>query len=397
MASLKRLNEINVYESLAINGGKPVSSHQITKPVPIGKEEIAAGLRVLKSGILSRAGRGKEVLQFETDFASYCNAKYAVTTSSGTTALHTALEALGIGSGDEVIVPALTFVSSASIILQQGAIPVFADIDSNTFCIDSHDFEKKITSKTKAVIVVHLYGNPANMQDIIRVAKKHKIAVVEDCAQAHGAIYKQKKVGTLGDIGCFSFYQTKNMTCGEGGMIIMNNVKLYKACKSIVDHGLVDGYLQGYDYDRLGYNYHMTELQAAIGQAQLKKLDQFNSQRQYNATLYKEMLVDTPLQFQEDTAFGSNVFYSLTALLPEKYISKRDWFLKAVRAENVEVNNIYPNALHKTELFRKYNDSALPVAESVTARLFNFYTNPGISKQYIQLTVKAVKKVLNNL
>lgn len=384
-------------EKLAIRGGKPVATKPITKPSPIGKDEIAAGMRVLKSGILSRAGRGKEVLRFEKKFAKFCNVQYAVTTTSGTTALHTALEAIGVHSGDEVIVPALTFISSASVILQQRARPIFADIDPNTFCVDVCDFERKITPRTKAVIAVHLYGNPADMQGIIRVAKKYSIAVIEDCAQAHGAIYNHHKVGTFGDIGCFSFYQTKNMTCGEGGMVVTNKKNLYKAHKSIVDHGLIDGYLQGYDYDRLGYNYHMTELQAAIGQAQLKKLNLFNNQRRRNVVLYKKLLTDTPLQFQKETPLGRSVYYGLTALLPKKFILKRDLFIKAVRAENVEINNLYPNALHKTELFREYNNLKLPIAENIAARLFNCYTNPGITHRYIYLTCQAIKKVLNNL
>ncbi|MDD5710907.1 MAG: DegT/DnrJ/EryC1/StrS family aminotransferase [Candidatus Colwellbacteria bacterium] len=386
-----------MFKNLAIRGGKPIVSNPIRRPSPIGKDEIAAGVRVLRSGVLSRAGRGREVLKFEVNFAKYCDVQYAVTTTSGTTALHTALEAIGVCRGDEVIVPALTFVSSASVILQQNARPVFADVDPDTFCLDVSDFKKKITPKTKAVIVVHLYGNPANMRDIIRIAKKHEISVVEDCAQAHGAIYNRHRVGTLGDIGCFSFYQTKNMTCGEGGMVITNKKKLYEACKSIVDHGLIDGYLQGYNYNRLGHNYHMTELQAAIGLAQLKKLNRLNNQRRRNAVLYKKLLSDTPLRFQRETHLGSSVYYGLTALLPEKFISKRDWFIEAVRAENVEINNLYPHALSRTELFRKYNSVKLPVAENVSARLFNCYTNPGITKYYIHATSRAIKKVLSNL
>jgi len=397
MEPIKLPNKDMISAKLAIRGGKPIVADPMTRALPIGKDEITAGLRVLKSGVLSRAGRGEEVLKFEMNFAKYCNARYAVTTTSGTTALHTALGAIGVCSGDEIIVPALTFISSASVILQQGATPIFADIDSNTFCLDIYDFERKITSKTKAVIVVHLYGNPANIKDIVHIAKKHGVAVIEDCAQAHGATYNQKKVGTFGDVGCFSFYQTKNMTCGEGGMVITNKKSLYKACKSIVDHGLIGGYLQGYNYDRLGYNYHLTELQAAIGQVQLKKLNWFNNQRRRNATFYKKLLAETPLQFQKETHLGRNVYYNLTALLPEKFISRRDWFIKAVRSENVEVNNIYPYALHKTELFRKNNCAKLPVAENVSARLFNCYINPGITKKYIYLTTQAIKKVLNNL
>ena len=383
---------------LEILGGKPISIKKLLRSSPIGKSEINAVIKVMNEGVLSKAGRGKSVKTFEKKFAQFHNLKYAITTTSGTTALHTAISALNIKKGDEVLVPDLTFISSASIILQQQAKPIFVDINPVTFCIDITDLEKKITEKTKAIIVVHLYGHPVEIETILKIAKKHNLKIIEDCAQSHGAKYKGQYVGTFSDIACFSFYQTKNLTCGEGGMVLMNNKKLYNACCSIVDHGLIDGNLQGYDYDRLGYNYHITEMQAAIGIEQLKKLKIMNKQRAANANKYKNLLKETDIIFQDDSKNIDHVYYALTALLPEKLKNNRDWFVDAVRAEGVEINKIYPKPLHRTKLFSSFgNESQCPNTSNVAARLFNFYTNPGITDNYIRLTCEAVEKVLNYL
>lgn len=383
-------------KKLAIFGGIPISSKKLQKQSTIGKDELTASIEVIKRGILSRAGRGEYVKAFEQKFASFHRVKHAVSTTSGTTALHAAVSALGITKGDEVLVPSLTFISSASVILQQGAIPVFVDADPKTFCLEVKDLEKKITRKTKAIIVVHLYGCPVDMDDIMQIARKHSLKVIEDCAQAHGAKYRDKLVGTFGDAGCFSFYQTKNITTGEGGIVITNNNNLYNNCASIVDHGLKGGKLEAYNYDRLGYNYHLTELQAAIGLVQLRKLNYFNKLRRKNAYLYKEILANSCLTFQEEPQNAYSVYYCLSALLPNKFVKYRDWFIEAVRAENVEVNRLYPLPLHQTDLFKQFNSKCLN-AENIASRLFNFYTNPSISEKYIRLTCKAVQKVLNYL
>jgi len=392
------VNNDNMVNNLAIFGGNPVSANQLVRPSPIGRSEINAVARVLNSGVLSKAGRGKNVKIFEKKFAQFHNLKYAITTTSGTTALHTAICSLGIKQGDEILVPNLTFVSSASVVLQQNATPVFVDIDPITFCMITDDLESKITKRTKAIMVVHLYGHPAEMNKIIKIAKKYNLKIIEDCAQSHGAKYKGKRVGTFGDIACFSFYQTKNLTCGEGGMIITDNEKLYKVCASIVDHGLVNGNLQGYDYDRLGYNYHMTEIQAVVGIEQLKRLERMNTQRIINANKYKHILRGEGLIFQDDNKNINHVYYVLTALLPKKLKDKRDWFVDAVRAEGVEINKIYPKPLSESELFSSFNDGSLyPNTFDITMRLFNFYTNPGVTDHYIKKTCEAVKKVLNYL
>jgi len=385
-------------KELAILGGEPILSKKINRLSPFGKEELSKCKEVFNDGFLSRAGRGKYVKLFENSFANFHKVKYAVSTSSGTSALHTAVVALNIKEGDEVLVPALTFISSASVILQQKAKPVFVDIDPETFCLDPGDLRKKITKKTKAILVVHLYGYISSMDSIKKIASYYKLKIIEDCAQSHGAKYKNNIAGSLGDIACFSFYQTKNMSCGEGGMIITNNEQLYKNCSSIVDHGLIEGDLQSYDYDRLGYNYHLTEIQAAVGLEQLKKLRKMNIQRRKNAFLYRKLLNNTGLFFQKENKEVEHAYYCLTALLPKKFSKLRDWFVEAVRLENVEINKLYPIPLNKTKLFKKlgYKEDSI-VANDVSSRLFNFYTNPGISGKNIFLTCEAVKKVLNYL
>lgn len=382
---------------LAIYGGKPVFPKKITIRPQIGKEELAAATKVIKEGFLSSSRKGFFVRQFENKFAEVFGVKYAVSTSSGTAALHAAVCALGIRKGDEVLVPALTFVSSASAILQEDANPVFVDIDPKTFNMDIEDLKKKITKKTKAIVAVHLYGNPANIREIIKIAKKYKLKVIEDCCQAHGAKCGEKFVGTFADLACFSFQQSKNIVCGEGGMIITNNRRLYENCCSVVDHGLVNGELKNYDYDRIGYNYHITEIQSAIGIEQLKKMKKMNNKRRINADLYKKHLANTGLIFQKELKNSQGAFYCLTVLLPKKLKSKRDWFVDAVRAENAEIYKLYPLALTQTKLFKKLNQKYFcRTAEDISQRLFNLPVGPTLSKEYIKKTSEVIKKVLDH-
>ena len=209
---------------------------RIKVAIPLVGEEELEGLReVLYSGVYVS---NKKVKEFEEKFSNYCETKYGAACNSGTAALHVALAAYGVGPGDEVIVPDLTFFSTATSVLHQNAIPVFADIDENTFTLDPDDFEKKITERTKAVIPVHYFGHPADMDRINEIAKRHNIIVIEDCAQAHGATYKGKKVGSLGNCGCFSFFATKNMTTGEGGMITTDDEDIVILSQKIINHGM---------------------------------------------------------------------------------------------------------------------------------------------------------------
>ncbi len=240
----------------------------LTKPFFDEKEERAV-IKVLRSGWIMQ---GSKVSEFEKRIANYLSVKYAVAVTSGTTALHLSMRVLDIKKGDEVIVPSLTFIASANCILYVGAEPIFADIDEKTYNIDPKDIERKITKKTKAVIAVHQIGLPAEMDEIRKICKDHKLFLIEDAACALGAEYKGKKVGGLSDLACFSFHPRKSITTGEGGLITTNNKNYYDELISLRSHGMINK--NGEEtYPLLGYNYRMTDLQASIGIEQFKKLE----------------------------------------------------------------------------------------------------------------------------
>jgi len=376
---------------LAINGGRAICPEGIKRGKVFGEEERQAVWDVMDKGIISMAGVGDMVRRFEQSFAAYHRVPFAIATTSGTTALHTAIEALQIGPGDEVIVPDLTFISTASAVLQAGATVVFCDVDQTSFNISVEDLRSKITSKTKAVIVVHLYGAPADMVRIMPLIREFDIKLVEDCAQAHGAILNGQMVGTFGDLACYSFYQTKNMSCGEGGMIITDNENLARQCRSLTRHGLTSDNLGDYDYNRLGYNYSMTELQAAIGLVQLGKLDEFNLARCKNSAKYRSKLDGLDLRFQSQSV--GHVNHCLTAVLPNYLATYRNWFIKAVRAEGATINCIYPVTLSRTQLFTERSNKP-SISNQLASALFNFYTNPDITESFITICCEAVKKVM---
>jgi len=257
----------------------------IAKPTISGRE-IKSVIDVLKSGHLVS---GERVEEFEKKFARYINVKHAIATSNGTSALHTALLSLGIMPGDEIITTAFSFIASSNCILFVGAKPVFVDIDSKTYNIDPDEIKKSITNKTRAVLIVHLFGQPCEMEQIVDICKEKHLLLIEDACQAHGAEYDGKKVGSFGDVATFSFYATKNMTTGEGGMITTNNDEVAEKSKLIVNQGQSKKYY----HTALGFNFRMTEIQAALGIFQLKKLDDVNKKRIKNAKFMTKSLLDT--------------------------------------------------------------------------------------------------------
>ncbi|MCK4444412.1 MAG: DegT/DnrJ/EryC1/StrS family aminotransferase, partial [Thermoplasmata archaeon] len=239
----------------------------IAKP-NIGREEEEAVIEVLRSGMLAKGPKSQE---FEEDFAKYTGTNYAVSTSSGTSALHSALLANGIGKDDEVIIPPITFFATASTVLFCGAKPVFVDVDPDTYNMDVDKVEEAITPNTKAIVPVHMYGQPVEMGPLMEIAEKHNLKIIEDACQSHGAEYGGKKVGRFGSASCFSFYPTKNMVAGEGGMIVTDDQNMKTECMLLRNHGEITHY----EHVVLGYNYRMTEIGAAIGIEQLKKLPGF--------------------------------------------------------------------------------------------------------------------------
>ncbi len=349
-------------EKLALLGGKPVRQ----KPFPswplIGEEEIKAVVEVLKNGHLSTFAAppseffmgGKKIREFEANFAAYHGTKYAVAVNSGTAALHVALAAAGVGPGDEVITTPYSFTSTASSILMHNAVPIFADVDLKTFNIAPEEISKAVTSRTKAIIVVHLLGNPAEMDEITEIAEEHKLAVIEDCAQAIGAKYKNKLVGIIGHLGAFSFQETKNIATGEGGMVVTNDDELAERCRLFRNHGeAASSKERSYLSSVLGWNYRMTEVEAAIGNEQLKKLDKFNETRIGLAKYLNSKLggiagVGVPLERK-----NTKHVYHMYGLFYDRKVTgiPKGVFIDALRAEGIPCYGSYPHPLYKNLVF----------------------------------------------
>ncbi len=355
----------------------------IASPI-IEDEEINAVIEVMKSGMIAQ---GPKVIEFEEKFAEYVGAKYGIATNSGTSALHVALLAAGIGEGDEVITTPFTFAATGNSVLYTGAKPVFVDIDPETFTIDPTKIEEAITEKTKAIMPVQLYGQSADMDAIMEIAKKHDLIVIEDAAQAHGASYKGDKVGVLGDMACFSFYPTKNMTTSEGGMITTNNKEFAENAKVFRAHGSA----VKYHHDVLGYNFRMTDIGAAIGIEQLKKIDSFNDKRIANAAYLNEGLVDvegveTPV-VKEDY---KHVYHQYTIKIAD---GKRDQFLDYLLENGIGTGVYYPIPLYKQVLYTEMGyDQSLPITEEIVEEVLSLPVHPNLSKEDLDLIIKVIKE-----
>lgn len=348
----------------------------------LGEEEKAAVMEVLDSGMLVQ---GAKVEEFEKSFAEYIGTEHAVATSSGTTALHLALLAMGIGPGDEVVTTPFSFIATANAILYCGAKPVFADIDSKTFNINPDRIKEKITSRTKAIIPVHLYGHPADMGPIMETAEKQGLKVLEDAAQAHGAEYKGSRVGSIGHCTAFSFYATKNMITGEGGMITTNSDKFANALRELRNHGQT----KTYEHENIGFNLRMTNINAAIGLVQLKKLDKLNEKRSENAQFLTKKLknyVETPFVSSD----VRHAFHQYTVKT-----ENRDAILQKLNQDGIGARVYYPKPIHKQPFYVKlgYKDF-LPVSEEMAKKVLSLPVHPGLSQKDLSLIDNSIKGVI---
>ncbi|HSP55312.1 MAG TPA: DegT/DnrJ/EryC1/StrS family aminotransferase [Dehalococcoidia bacterium] len=382
-------------EELAIDGGPRVRERPFPPWPVLGDEDVEAVAEVLRSGRLTQL-TGGAVAAFEEAFAAWHGVKHCVATNNGTTAIHTALAALEIGPGDEVIVPAHTFIASATPVLHQRATPVFADIDERTYCISAESVAERITQRTKAIIAVHLNGHPADMGALLALAEPRGIAVIEDAAQAHGALYKGRKAGTIGRVGCFSFWEDKIMTTGgEGGAVVTDDDTLAERMKRIRHHG--EGPVAGeraYYHLELGYNYRMTSMQAATGLVQLRKLDEYIEARRRNAAYLSERLgeidgVEAP--FVAEYAVHSYYKY-IGRLRPEAGIEINE-FVRAVAAEGVPISRRYPTPLPRQPVFRGLDTGACPTAERLAGELFTLLVHPTVEAADLDDVVEAIRKV----
>ncbi|WP_290595658.1 MULTISPECIES: DegT/DnrJ/EryC1/StrS family aminotransferase [unclassified Archaeoglobus] len=379
---------------------------KVAKPF-VDEEEVEAVKEVLLSG---HYVSGPKVKEFEEKFAEYIGIKHAVAVNSGTAALHVALASLGIGPGDEVIVPPLTFFSTVSAVLHQNAIPVFADVDLESFCLDPADFERKITENTKAVIPVHIFGNAAEMDEIVKIAKENDVKVIEDCAQAHGTEYKGRKVGSIGNTGCFSFYATKHMTTGEGGMITTDSDEIAEKAKIIRNHGMV-----GRDqHVMLGYNYRMSEINAAIGLVQLRKLEKLNEKRIENSLYLLDRIKEEVewLRVPEIRDYVRHTFFWCPVIVLEKEIGMTTpKVVEKLKDHGVEVRYRYREPLYKQKVLLDlssypkgcpfscarrqidYHNVFLPNVEKIAGKIIGLPNHPGLTKEELDQVVETLEKI----
>jgi len=343
----------------------------------IGEEEIEAVIHVLKSGIITNGlGMGPMVTNFEKSFAKFVKAKRAIAVNSGTAALHLAVLEAGIKPGDEVIVPSFTFVATAEVVVMTGAKPVFVDINPETYNISPEKINEAITKKTKAIISVDLYGLSADMKKIKEISDENNLVVIEDACQAHGAFYNGKPAGAFADVTCWSFYASKNMTTGEGGMVTTNNDSIADKMTYMRSHGEK----AKYNSVILGHNYRMPEIPAAIGCEQLKKLPAFLIKRRLNAKKLKEKLsVGKELQLPMEPTGYKHSWYLYTIRLLGSTKEKRNFIVKQLKQKGIGAEIYYMTPIHLMPFYSKFLKNNLPVTETVANQVFSLPVHPGVT------------------
>lgn len=330
---------------------------------------------------------GSQLNSFEREFAAYCNAKYSVGLNSGTSALHLALLAKGIGKGDEVITTPNTFIATCEAISYAGATPKFVDIDEETYNMDITKFESAITPKTNAVIPVDLYGQPADMKHVIEIAEKHGITVIEDACQAHGAEHHGKKV-PVADIGCFSFYPAKNLGAyGEGGALVTNDKASDEFARACRDHGQVKKHVHKY----IGYNYRLEEMQAAVLRVKLKHLDKWIGMRRKNASIYDELLKGCDVMTPVEKEYNKHVYHLYVIRA-----KKRQELIEYLNSKGIQTGIHYPTPIHLQEAYSylNYKKGSLPVAEKCVKEILSLPMYPELKEEEISIVAKAIRDFL---
>ncbi len=409
---------------LALFGGTKIRNKPFPKHPIIGDDEKKAVMSVLESGNLStflaQPGEnflgGKKIREFENNFATYVGTKYAISFNSATSALHAAVVATGVKPLEEAIVPPYTFTSTATSVLMHNAIPVFADIQSDIFCIDPRSIEKNISHLTRAIIPVHLFGHPAEMDEIMQIAKKHNLAVIEDCAQAPGAKYKGRNVGTIGDCGIFSFQESKNIATGEGGMLVTNDDKIAEIARMVRNHGeaILDTQKQrSYKTEFLGWGYRMTELEAALGVEQLKKLDRLNQIRRDLANYLTKNINSIEGLRHTKRSYVDHAYYVYAFTVDEAKIGiTRDQFVKALIAEGIPFGQGYVKPLYNSPIYHEgkpfayrfykgntsYEKGICPVTDRLYEKelVLNAVMRAPATQEDAQDVILAINKILEN-
>lgn len=365
----------------------------LAKPV-LGKEEEQAVIKALRSGWITL---GPKVAEFEEKFAEYIGCKYALGVNSATAALDLALYDLHLKPGDEVIVPAFTFAATANTVIHAGGIPVIADVDPKTFCLDPKAVEKKINKKTRAIVPVHYAGHPANMTELKKIAKQHNLDIVEDAATAVGTMFKKKMIGDDKHAICFSFHPIKNMTTGDGGMLTTNDKKKYDRLKLLRLQGMDKESWKRLDkagswfYEIVapGFKFNMTDISAAVGIEQLKKLDSFNKSRAKIVEWYKALLTDADFTYQTTKSYAGHSNNLFPVLLPDRLVKKRDWIIDELKKKNIGAN-VYYIPLNYHPFYQKeygWKKGDAPVTEDIFKRLINLPLYPSLKKSEVEYIV----------
>jgi len=366
----------------------------VCEPLLGGKEKDYL-LDCLETNWIS--SQGKYIEEFSQKFAAFCGAKYGVLTTSGTTALHLALAALGIGKGDEVIIPTFTMIATAFAVFHAGASLSLVDSEPETSNIDVSKIEEKINKKTKAIIPVHIYGHPCDMDPIMKLAKKYKLWVIEDAAEAHGAKYKNRMTGGIGHIGCFSFYANKIITMGEGGAVVTNNKKI--AQKLDLLHDLAHSSKKRFSHIAVGYNYRLTNLQAAVGLAQLEKVEKYIKSRIRNAHLYNDYLKQIKgLRLPVEKGWAKNVYWMYGILLDKDFPVSRDELMEILEKRGIGTRAFFI-PMHLQPVFIKmglFKGEKYPVAEEWGEKGLYLPSGSGLTKEQIKYVCQEIKKIAKN-
>jgi len=365
---------------------RPADFIPVYEPDLRGNEE-AYVMDAVRSGWISYLGAYCD--RFERAFAEFCGTAHALPVCNGTVALHLALHALGIGPGDEVIVPALTFVATANAVHYTGATPICADVDPQTWNIDPAAVERLITPRTKAILPVHVYGHPAPMAELNRLAEQHDLWVVEDAAEAHGAALQGRRTGGLGHIGCFSLMANKIITTGEGGVVTTNDAELMQRCRHLRDHAMPPE--RRYWHDEVGFNYRMTNLQAAVGVAQLERVEGFIRRKRAIAELYDELLTAVPgLTRPVELPGCTNVYWMYSVLVDERFGLTRDALILALRERNIDSRPFF----HPLDTLPPYAQAEpCPTALDLSQRGLNLPSSPRLSDEQVIYICDTLKEL----
>ncbi len=332
---------------------------------------------------------GKYIPMFEEEFSRRCGAKYGVACCNGTVALHLALAALGIGPGDEVIIPTFTMIATANAVTYTGAKPVLVDSEAETWNMDTEQIEAKVTDRTRAIMPVHTYGHPVDMDKVLEIAEKYDLYVVEDAAEAHGAEYKGKRIGSMGDAACFSFYANKIITTGEGGMITTNNEELASLACNLRDHAFSEERHFWHKY--LGYNYRMTNLQAAVGLAQTERFDEFVSIRRDNAYYYNSLLKDIKgITLPPEAPWVKSVFWMYSILIEDDFGLSRDELRRRLAKRGIETRTFFIPMHLQPLYYEMYKGERYPVAEELCRKGLYLPSASTLTKEEIQFIVETV-------